>query len=228
MSGELRVVVVEGADDRNFLKGALHRLGCRDLGTADFPDELGKDWGLASADGAFIRLVDARGKDNLVRAADLALRPGATAPARLVLVGDPDDTGPYASARAAWQARIRQGLQARGLHPQALDLIAWGDPAGDGPHDLEALFWSALRQADGDRADCIERWLADLPIGRLNGKARAWSFFAKWQDDGSAAQFFQALWRVPELARALEDRLHLIGALTVLQTLAGGPVPARA
>ncbi|MCK6507216.1 hypothetical protein L6R53_28235 [Myxococcota bacterium] len=221
MSAELRVVVVEGADDRNFLKGALHRLGCRDLGPAGFQDALGKDWGLSSADGAFIRLVDAGGKDNLVRAAALALRPGATEPARLVLVGDPDDTGPYASAQAAWQARIRQGLQARGLHPRALDLIAWGDPAGEGPHDLEALFWSALRQADGARADCIGRWLAAPPIGRLNGKARAWSFFAKWQDDGSAAQFFQALWRVPDLALALEDRLHQVGAWSVLQTISG-------
>ena len=247
------VVLCEGYHDRAFWAGWLTHLGCSDEGfkpgTNGYPADdpwgrkvTGGQFGYRSTSGAFIRVVQCKGKTNLLPEATnrLALRT-AKPLLRLVINIDPDV--PIAGS-AVTGLRLQDVLNfvRTQIDPAAaqtpdgeividggasrISLIRWeaGDAAAPGLPDqetLERLVCAAMAAVYPARATAVQDWLNARPLPPpVNPKDHAWSYMAGWHSESSCEFFYQNLWNEAGIVRELESRLRASGAWRVAELLA--------
>jgi hypothetical protein len=239
-------ILCEGYHDRAFWAGWLDRLGCKNLGRGCV-DPWGKSvtggqFGFQSHAERFVRVVAAGGKDEVRRLARIRLQERATEPLKAV-VASVDHDG-FDNANVAEGPLNRESLAslANEIDAEAervadnhfridggsvdIAVVRW---QSDGTHGesvprqqtLERLCCSAILDAYGDRADPVRAWLASRPgeAPEAGPKAFVWSHMAGWYAEHGCDDFYQELWREPQVAEALENRLRDAGAWQTVESL---------
>jgi hypothetical protein len=248
-------VLSEGYHDRAFWAGQLLHLGCTDPGSRpngprkEVYDPFGLPvrgghFAFHSRSGAFIRIVQAGGKNQVRQLLRTRLKESAIKHlARLVVNVDSDQfadgtppVGPHltlqqleslarefddhATTNADGDIEIYGG-------ETKISLVRWQalDPATPGiPHQqtLERLICAALLAVYQNRGPAVQAWLDSRPDGPVAGpKEYAWSYLAGWYaDTGSYEGFCSRLWNNAEIVQQLRPRLEASGTWRVAQALA--------
>ena len=240
------VILCEGFHDRAFWKGCVTLLDCVDEKTDPFGKEVGKGhFGFRTPSRRFFRVIACHGVRKLLEAIDAQLKGRSTnSLAWLVANVDTDalDDNPGDQRRARIQSVLDRVARVgpteelgRGQYRLVEDgtklgIVLWETP--DAPHDelpkkqtLERLVCAAAREVYPARAVAVESWLRSRPkeeeaTGSFGKKAFAWSHMAGWYSEQGCDEFYQALWRDPKLAAALERRLRATGAWDIIAALA--------
>ena len=194
-----------------------------------------------SKSGKFIRVVPCEGKDNITRKARLRLLERVTHPLDRLLVSVDSDLNADGTAAAtsplSFQAVHGMVMQ---IDPSAtsgpnelkitggditVSLIKWetGDLAITSlpnQQTLERLVCGAINEAYPARAKVLQEWLAARPDPpKENPKSFSWSQMAGWYPDRGCEGFLSTLWSDQSIAQALEKRLQVSGAWSVVQAL---------
>jgi hypothetical protein len=226
------VVVCEGFHDRAFLKGWLESCGYRSpeqhqLRT--FVDRRGKaaggQWILFKDPtvGPFVRLIPCSGDSGVwENAKNLWATRSPNHPIdRLVVCVDSDsdifEDDVTAQDRQAFEQHFGQvGL----VQPDGAraDLLCWHAPgATSAPglptkHTLELLVCEAMRRAHPERATTVATFMDSPPPASEPSsgtvKEHVWAYMAKWYGHCGCDEFYQRVWREPELQRELSALLR--------------------
>ncbi len=242
----MSVLLCEGYHDRAFWKGALTRLGFRDM-PAD-PGVSSDNWGesVKARDGVYrfvlpsngrqVRLESCKNDDGVLKTASARVQFTNAKPLDVVVVVIDRDTHEGDERRTLQAIRDRlpsdssadpaaRRWRSSGVEVHAVTLGLEQPPCAGVPEQqcLERIICAALARAREPWALHVAQWLAnrpDKPTGP-DHKSHAWSYMAGWFADHGVDDFLQHLWRneyiVGELLRVLEPT----GALEALQALTG-------
>jgi hypothetical protein len=248
-------ILSEGYRDRAFWKGQLLYLGCIDPGVRpngqrrEVYDPFGLPvrgghFAFRSKSGAFIRVVQAGGKNQVTPLLRTRLKESEVKRlARLVVNVDSDE---FADGTPSVGPNLTfEQLQALAVEFDAgantneqgdieiyggltkISLVHWRapDPPSPGiPHQqtLERLICAALMAIYPKRGPAVQTWLNSRPDAPPAGpKEYAWSYLAGWHaETGSYEGFCSMLWNNAQIAEQLKPRLEASGAWRVAQALA--------
>jgi len=251
MTGSEIYILCEGYHDRAFWKGLLTYAGCASLGG---PGKKPSDpWGETVHGGqyafenrnkAFLRVVPAGSKYQLIALAETRLRQRAPKTVTHLIINHDSDSfadGTPSTARDIQFSHILQlakkldpGAQKSVEHVISVDngtskIIAFPwcstDPPAPGvpnQQTLERLICSALAAVHKDRPAPLEAWLKSRPSPPPpNPKEHAFSYLAGWfADKGSYEAFCEALWNDPQVAAELRGQLERQGVWTLIEEIA--------
>lgn len=242
------VVLIEGFTDRAFVKGALEFLECASPAVRQGV-KIVDVWGEPLGAGQFVlrtpseqtlRIAPARGRDNIIKLAKGWLRQRDNelrSPMLLLLDADIRANDGSRIAGAVSYQGIRDSLIQAGcsedspnnfsLEQCRISIGFWScdDPASDflpNLQCLERLVIASIVAAYPDRAEPVQRWLADRPAPpeSRSPKEFSWSHMAGWYADDGCDEFFQKIWRDDKIAAQLQQRLTANGTWGILESLA--------
>lgn len=215
-----RYALVEGIEDRAFLRGLLLRKGWER--TSERLND--QRWGMERR-GLRLHIVPfQRVPERTPQDIENAVLKGAPEGARVLKIQDPDDREPTArTADRTWRQVIVPDTQPPVTVQRANG--CWGASWGHGirapaQQSLERLICGALATTHPARAEALERWIETRPDPKGKAhKAESWSWYAGWHTAWPTAHFLTAIWEVEAVARAMEEQLDSSGLLALVGDL---------
>lgn len=250
MSGAAEsLVLVEGFDDRDFWKGLLLHLGCKEARkepVAAHRQSPGFTYLMSS--GALVHVIPFKALPGISKGAELQgivaqkLKARTHKPfQRLVVSPDADlyltresaaegvggmvlATCPDAKPNEDGDWLVDGGkfiVSAVFIHADAAKDGEGQWPAGvPAQPALEQLACAALCRVYPDRGRAVAAWLGARPAPTgKDHKAHAWSFYAGWSTDHGPGDFYGSLWRDEKIAAELRALLEKQRAWRVIEAL---------
>jgi len=204
-------VLVEGFDDRDFMKGLLPAFGWKDLGTAGggryrAARNREPDIGVfffskgEAKETRFARLHQVQGKPNLSKREQVLL---VARSERLVVLADSDTTG---AIKPPQQHQTAATL----VHRIFLGTPRPSSPSLPEQQTLERIIVAALDSIDPTRAAQVAAWLAareNVSTRDDLSKAFAWTHLAGWHNHLGLAQFMTTMGADPNVHAELKRSL---------------------
>jgi hypothetical protein len=243
------VVFCEGYLDRAFWKGWLKHLGCTNLFETKRPvmdpwsgRVTGGEFGFLSKSGNFIRVRPCDGKSQVLPLVRNRLKGRETKAVTSVIVNwdadtfDNDEAAGVAprttlseivgSISPDFTKNAEGTYQIDGANPTSVYLVIWSAEDGQASgipakQTLERLCCAALREVHPDRAEEVQKWLAQCgDIEAADPKSFSWSHMAGWYPDRGCEGFYEALRQDEAVAAALRTRLEATGSWQIAKSLA--------
>jgi hypothetical protein len=208
------------------------------------------EFGYSSPNDKFIRVVPCKGKSRILPIVRVRLRERVTRPLERVVInkdsdsvaGDLDDSslGAVSQASNAAQHVIDSLLQPLGISADrtvegdwvledgtTLSVTSWSTHEAVGARGLppqqtlERIVSAALVAAYPERAEPVTCWLESRGHAVVAGpKEHAWSYMAGWYAEHGCEDFYRQIWREPQVAGQLEQRLRNAGVWRIAEMLA--------
>lgn len=239
------VILCEGYDDRAFLAEWLTQQRCCEQRTDLNGKKVeGGNFGFRSLEGGFIRIVDCKGDEGVIKQLRDRIQGKAGSGFRkLVVCLDADVPVPTDGSTGFTAQNLLREVQqlvataklnadgdveipGSGSASSTVSLLRW-EAKEDGAADvlpakqtLERLVCAALVAVHPDRGQAVAAWLEGKP-GTTPGRVKefAWSHMAGWYADKGCAHFYRHVWQDAAIAEQLELRLRTAGAWEVIERL---------